>query len=551
MILDAKSNVATVDDAALVAEVLNGNQDAFGKLVARYQSAVCGLAYSACGNISHSEDLAQEAFIIAWRKLGELEEPAKFRSWLYGIARNVANNTSRRQTRNPLAVSEPLDEGLAAPSAASNPTEHAISKEEEAILWRSLEQIPETYREPLVLFYREHQSIERVAAILALSEEAARQRLSRGRKLLQERVVAFVEGALEQTTPGPAFTLGVLAALPGTAFSAKAAAASVAAKGGAIAKGSAALGLFGAILTPVLALFGMLADYRTRKRAGLPESMLKPLKAYYLMIVVSIVVFVSAACLLVEHGAALVKTSPALFVTLILCASAGYLLVVGAFARQLRRAINKAAAEPSAAGIPGKGMGSAWEYRSRIEWLGLPLIHIRFGARLGEWNWGFAKGWIAISDGCSFGGLFAYGGLAVAPVSFGAGAIGLLAYGAMAAGAVAWGGFAFAVWAFGAFAFGWQAFSGGCAIAWNVAWGSQYAIARDYALGSGTVYAAQANTPLAEHLVNECWGHDFANALSPYFYWLMWIWAIPMMMFTTAKLIRIGLHRKTSPKTNR
>ena len=89
MKLDVMSNVATSDDAALVAEVLNGNRDAFGQLVARYQSSICGLAYSACGNISQSEDLAQETFIIAWRKLGDLQEPAKFKSWLYGIARNL------------------------------------------------------------------------------------------------------------------------------------------------------------------------------------------------------------------------------------------------------------------------------------------------------------------------------------------------------------------------------------------------------------------------------------------------------------------------------
>src|SRR5580704_10643150 len=127
MKLEVMSNVATVDDTALVAEVLNGDRDAFGQLVARYQSAICGLAYSACGNISQSEDLAQETFIIAWRKLGDLEEPAKFKSWLYGIARNLVNNTFRQQTRNPLSAAEPLDESLTASAAGSNPTEQAIS----------------------------------------------------------------------------------------------------------------------------------------------------------------------------------------------------------------------------------------------------------------------------------------------------------------------------------------------------------------------------------------------------------------------------------------
>ena len=110
-------------------------------------------------------------------------------------------------------------------------------------MWRSVERIPETYREPLILFYREHQSIETVAANLELSEDAVKQRLSRGRKLLQEQVLAFVEGALARTNPGQAFTLGVLAALPITlASSAKAAAmAAAAAKGSATVTGTSSL----------------------------------------------------------------------------------------------------------------------------------------------------------------------------------------------------------------------------------------------------------------------------------------------------------------------
>ena len=127
--------------------------------------------------------------------------------------------------------------------AAGNPTEHAIGKEEEAILWRSLEQIPETYREPLVLFYREHQSLERVAAILELSEETARQRLSRGRKLLQERVVAFVEGAWNKPRLARLFTLAFWQHCRAVIF-AKAATLGAAAKAGTLAKGSGLVGYF-------------------------------------------------------------------------------------------------------------------------------------------------------------------------------------------------------------------------------------------------------------------------------------------------------------------
>ncbi len=65
----------------------------------------------------------------------------------------------------------PLDAIQKSPSPDPSPSMQAVSREEEAILWRALERIPDTYREPLILFYREEQSIERVAAELELSED--------------------------------------------------------------------------------------------------------------------------------------------------------------------------------------------------------------------------------------------------------------------------------------------------------------------------------------------------------------------------------------------
>jgi hypothetical protein len=63
------------NDAELVVESLSGNRDAFGQIVARYQSLVCSLAYSATGSLSQSEDLAQETFVAAWKQLADLREP--------------------------------------------------------------------------------------------------------------------------------------------------------------------------------------------------------------------------------------------------------------------------------------------------------------------------------------------------------------------------------------------------------------------------------------------------------------------------------------------
>jgi RNA polymerase sigma factor (sigma-70 family) len=242
-------SIAALNDAELVSESLNGNRDAFGQIVARYQSLVCSLAYSATGSLSQSEDLAQETFVTAWRQLRDLREPEKLRSWLCRIARNLTYDVVRQQGREPSHQAESLEEISESHSPEPLPIEQTISNEEAAILWRSLERIPEIYREPLVLFYREHQSIEAVAQNLELSEDAVKQRLSRGRKLLHEEVLAFVEGALEKTAPGKTFTLGVISALPLAVTSAKAATVGAAlAKGGAAAKGVATVGTLGGLL---------------------------------------------------------------------------------------------------------------------------------------------------------------------------------------------------------------------------------------------------------------------------------------------------------------
>lgn len=164
----------------------------------------------------------------------------------------------RAHGREPSHHGESLDEISETHSPEPLPRDHTISNEEEAILWRSLERIPEIYREPLVLFYREHQSIGAVAEKLELTEDNVKQRLSRGRKLLHEEVLAFVEGALARTNPGQAFTLGVLAALPvSMATSVKATSVAVAAaKGGASATGATFASILGVLAGPAIGLLG-------------------------------------------------------------------------------------------------------------------------------------------------------------------------------------------------------------------------------------------------------------------------------------------------------
>jgi RNA polymerase sigma factor (sigma-70 family) len=150
-------NAATLtmmSDDQLCQQSRAGDREAFGGIVERYQSLICSLAYSACGNLSRSEDLAQETFVTAWQRLGELREPAKLRAWLCGIVRNLAANASRREQRRG-GPAESLDAVAERASLEADPAAHAVTQEEETLLWRSLAGLSDTYREPMVLFYRQ------------------------------------------------------------------------------------------------------------------------------------------------------------------------------------------------------------------------------------------------------------------------------------------------------------------------------------------------------------------------------------------------------------
>jgi RNA polymerase sigma factor (sigma-70 family) len=527
MITIKVNSLAGNNDAELVGGSLAGNRDAFGKIVSRYQSLICSLAYSATGSLGQSEDLAQETFIIAWKRLGHLRERAKLRAWLCGIARNRINNFLRREGREPIRMAEPLDSLPESPSPGPLPADQTISNEEQAILWRSLERIPEIYREPLILFYREHQSIEAVALHLDLTEDTVKQRLSRGRKLLQEQVLAFVEGALERTNPGPAFTLGVLAALPALTISAKAAALGVAAaKGAATVKAAGVAGLFGAISSPLLAISGNYASYRmSLDEAQSDEERGHVKRMFRNSLVTSLVI--SAVLAFPLYFALPNRGDASLFWSLLFCQTiAIYFLTMAGFVFRTLAARRRYMAGLLADQYAGEFPPAAYEYRSRLSLLGLPLVHVRLGDRFDVLR-GPVKAWIAIGSSHAVGVIFASGGIAIAPLSFGGIAIGLLPFGAIGVGLVSLGAISLGWWSYGGLAFGWQVFCG-CGVAWQAAMGG-IAFAHDYAIG-GIAAAAQANTEIARQFFQQNWFFKCAKTVSEHGLLMMLIWVIPVTL---------------------
>jgi zinc protease len=535
-------------DSELLERCISGDRDAFRPLVERYQSLVCSVAYSVVGDLRRSEEVAQEAFLTAWRELGTLKERERFKAWLCAIARNLAHRViRRRETAN---VRLEAAEGKAAD--VPTPVEAAISAEEERIVWGALENLGETYREPLVLFYREGQSVARVAEDLGLSEDAVKQRLSRGREMLRAQVAAVIEGTLRRSRPGPVFTATVMAALPmalATAVGATAKAATLGAAGKAAAaplvKAAATAGFFGAAMGVLGGLGGAaLGTWATYQSAGFQKQR-ELLKRSAIWMALIMAVFVTPF-IAMGFGWLPFRGSPRGYVLWYLTWMTGFFIVLWVGMWRMGRASQRMMASEIALGarpLPPSPLWrwlGTWEgrrWRSRRTILGLPLIDVYFADpdRYSAAAWKVsgqrapaARGWIAIGER-AYGVIFAFGNIAVGGIALGgisagvialgglglgvltiAGlAVGVASFGGLAVGVVSLGGLAVGVGAVGGMAIGYWALGGG-AIAWRAARGG-LAWAHDYADGgrSRAVYAIHAGDAAARAFIEH---HPFFRA---------------------------------------
>lgn len=525
------------NDATLWASASRDDRSAFEKLVKRHQSAVCAVAYNSCGNLSISEEIAQEAFWVAWRDRASLLDPARVRAWLCGIARNLARN-SRRQTQRIASSLEDLPEPAA---ATQEPSELIVSREEETLVWNALEQIPEVFREPLILFYRENQSVAEVAATLELTPNAVKQRLSRGRNLLRDQVAEMVEGTLRRSCPRGRFTVSVMAGL--TSAAAMTGTASAASGSVISVTGFAAKAIPAASVTPVAGTIGALAGgaggfLGSWLGIWVPAQMAPTNRErQYLMVVGRRMIFVSIAMslcfllLMLAYARTMEPFTLAMVIVGWVVGLNAYILVetfiMVAGIRKIRKETT-AESDPNNSWLKASVQRNVFSqtqgrsYRSSTCWLGLPLIDIQVSDPGTNGPRKKARGWIAIGDNAdgvilAIGGVargaIALGGLSLGLVSFGGLSLGLLTLGGCAFGLVAFGGLAIGGISFGGLAIGWDA-GGGGAVAWDVACGGAayaqhaakggLAVARDYAVG-GSARAAHANDDAAKQRLNSHW----------------------------------------------
>lgn len=504
--------LSPVSDADLWHASRAGDRDAFGRIVERYQSLVAAIAYSRTGDLAAASDFAQETFVTAWRKQNDLREPALLKSWLAGIARNLTANAAKvAERRGGAAV--PLD-GIAEPAAReASPEARAVSKQEEELLWDTLQQLPESYREPLVLFYREERSVAEVARQLELSEDAVKQRLSRGRAMLKAEMSALVESALARSRPGASFGAGVLAAIAFTAPTSAAlatkftgAAAASAATGAASGKGTVA-GIGGAAVAGPAA--GLLTAWVASKLAGATarsDDERRAIAAAFRRAFLFVLPMIGLILGLVWAGTTRFADVPAFLAA---TATLWTVALVGVLIRMANSTEQRIAALRASSGVSdaawaaelarrGVAPSRARRYESRLRLFGLPLFAyasggVDAGAAFDRSTRRGARAWLAVGD-LALSPLLAVGGVAIAPIALGGVTVGLLS--------LSVAGIAIGAFAVGSLAFGWIS-CGIVAVAWHGAAGVT-AIAHQFAVGS-QASALEANSPAAAAWFRDAW----------------------------------------------
>ncbi len=171
------------DDQADVDKVVAGDTSAFEGIVRRWQGPLINLAYRFCHDRGRAEEMAQEAFLRAYRALGQWRKDAAFSTWLFALATNLYRSELRRVP----ARTVPLED-IAEPSDPRDSDGGLEDHDRDLAVRRAVEILPAKYREALILFYFHDMDVPSAARSLGLAEGTLKARLFRGREILRGKL---------------------------------------------------------------------------------------------------------------------------------------------------------------------------------------------------------------------------------------------------------------------------------------------------------------------------------------------------------------------------
>ncbi|MBD5633377.1 MAG: sigma-70 family RNA polymerase sigma factor [Candidatus Eremiobacteraeota bacterium] len=174
--------IESAADGALVDLARAGSDDAFGILVGRYRAPVVRLAYRLTRDADEANDIAQDSFIRAYRRIADFQPDRPFARWLFVIARNASLDALRRRRRSVAIVAS------AEPVAEIGPEDVALRNEEKAQVQVALEALPAKYRDVLELYYMYELRYREIALTLDIPIGTVKTYISRAKRRLREEL---------------------------------------------------------------------------------------------------------------------------------------------------------------------------------------------------------------------------------------------------------------------------------------------------------------------------------------------------------------------------
>ena len=183
------NRVEREDDVQLIQRTLAGDDTAFGVLLQRYQKSVHALVWRKIGDFHTAEDITQDTFLQAYKKLSTLKNHNQFAGWLYVIADRLCIDWSRKRKLTTQSLEDTPVEEIERASYTHHVTEQREAERTERhreLVKKLLAKLPESERTVVTLYYLGEMTTREIGKFLGVSVDTIKSRLRRGRKRLQE-----------------------------------------------------------------------------------------------------------------------------------------------------------------------------------------------------------------------------------------------------------------------------------------------------------------------------------------------------------------------------
>lgn len=180
-------------DAPLIAKALAGEQKAYADLMARHRGPLYSLLYNMVHNREETEDLLQEAFMKAFAALHTFNKEFAFSTWLYKIAINTTIDHLRKKKLQTYSLDKPIQskEGELKREYAdvhATTDNELLSSEKSSLIAQAITELPDHYREAIILRHTEEKSYEEIAVITGVPLGTVKARIFRAREMLKHKL---------------------------------------------------------------------------------------------------------------------------------------------------------------------------------------------------------------------------------------------------------------------------------------------------------------------------------------------------------------------------